>query len=175
MEKTAQHNHSNPFLKEERKGSISEHHKAYLGTDVPKDYFAKKKASLLEDLSKMEIPQKKKTPIFWLQSHFKYAVAASVTALVCLSIWVQNFNASTVSLENNFELFSNTEDVLINALFVEDEAINAYASYVLVNEILVKADASEENLENIFLNSLLVEDSLLDNYVDEEFVRNIIL
>lgn len=175
MGKTDQHNNSNSFLEKERKKFISEHHKAYLGTDVPKDYFAKKKASILADISKIEIPQKKKTPIFWLQSNFKYTVAASVTVLVCLSIWVQNFNTSTVSLENNFELFSNTEAVLINALFVEDEAINAYASYVLVNEILVKADVSEENLENIFLNSLLIEDSLLDNYVDEEFVKNIIL
>ena len=175
MEKTDQYNNSNSFLKKERKESISEHHKAYLGTDVPKDYFAKKKASILADISKIEIPQKKKTPIFWLQSNFKYTVAASVTVLLCLSIWLQNINSTTNSLEHNFDLLANSEDVLMNALFVEDGAMDAYANHILVNEILVKANASEEKLENILLNSLLIEDSLLDDYVSEEFVENIIL
>lgn len=177
MKKVHTKNNNPSFLEKHAKASITEHHKVYLGTDIPKDYFAKSKASILEQVAKTETTQPKKKTIFWLQHKVQYAAAASIAILLGFSIWMQSNKATSTPVESNpnFENFAETENSLINSLFVEDSEINAYADAVLVNEVLAKANASEEKLENIFINSLFVNDSLIDNYTDDEFLESIIL
>lgn len=177
MKKVHSKNNRPSFLEKQTKASITEHHKAYLGTDIPKDYFTRSKTAILEQVAAIEASQPKKKTIFWLQPKVQYAAAASIAILLSFTIWIQSNNAinTSVSPNTNFEIFAETENSLINSLFVEDTEINAYADAVLVHEVLAKANASEEKLENIFINSLFVNDSLIDNYTDDEFLENIIL
>ena len=53
MEKSTQNKNENNFLKESFNGDTSKHHQKYLGTDVPEDYFAKSKTSILEKIKKI--------------------------------------------------------------------------------------------------------------------------
>ncbi|QMU66439.1 MAG: hypothetical protein GKR88_20550 [Flavobacteriaceae bacterium] len=147
-----------------RKGTVSDHHKAYLGMDVPEGYFVKSKQSIL-DLIKAE---KKETKVFYLRRLFQ--MAASVTLLVVLTIWLQFVNKPhTETSEITFD------SILITSLFVEDDSVDAFAEGILVSEVLVEAEKSEQDLENIFINSLFVEDSLIDSYAKESLLNHIVL
>lgn len=150
------------FLKD-KIGTTSEHHKAYLGMEVPEGYFASSKQSILDMVSK----EKKETPVFYLRRSFQ--VAASITLLIALTIWFQFGGEST----GNFEVAS--DDILIESLFVDDTDMNAFVEDVLVSEVMLEAEKSEQELENIFMNSLFVEDSLIDSYTKETLIDNIIL
>ncbi len=163
------------FLKG-KKGGVSEHHKEYLGMDVPDGFFANSKQSIL-DLVKEEgtrpyrterSGEEKTTPVFYLRRSFQ--VAASITLLVVLTVW---FQFSKPDIDNAFEIAS--DDVLIESLFVEDIDMNRFVNDIVVSEIVVEAEISEQNLENIFMNSLFVEDSLIDGYTKESLLDHIIL
>ena len=39
---------------------------------------------------------------------------------------------------------------------------------ILINEIVIKAELSEQRMDDLFFNSLFVEDSLIDNYTDDD-------
>lgn len=147
------------FLKE-KIGSTSEHHKQYLGMDVPEGYFKSSKKSIL-DLVKEE---KKETPVFYLRRSFQ--VAASITLLVALTVWFQFSNSDTLEIASN--------DILIESLFVEDESMNDFLEEVLVSEVVEEA-GKEKEMENVLMNSLFVEDSLLDSYTQDALLDNIIL
>ena len=147
------------FLKE-KIGSTSEHHKQYLGMDVPEGYFKSSKQSIL-DLVKEE---KKETPVFYLRRSFQ--VAASITLLVVLTAWFQ-FSSS-----DSLEIASN--DILIESLFIEDDNMNDFVEEILVSEVVEEA-GKEKEMENVLMNSLFVEDSLLDNYTQDALLDNIIL
>ena len=165
MKKSEEHNNqnSNNFLKEKETISASDHHKEYLGMDVPEDYFQTSKANILDAISK-----KKQAPVFYLRRPFQ--IAASLTILVCLSIVIR---MSSVEDLNDFEIASN--DILIESLFVEDTDMNAFVNDIVMTEIVVEAEMSEQDLENILMNSLFVDDSLLDDYTKKSVLDNIIL
>lgn len=149
------------------KGSISQHHKELLGTDIPKDYFASSKKNILE-LVKEETPKKQKL-ISW-SPRLRYAIAASIVFVLSLTIWLQYVDGG-----NDVELNELADDALMNSLFVEDTDMETFANAILVSEVMIKAELSEQNLENTFMNSLFVEDSLVDDYMGKSLLENIIL
>lgn len=151
------------FLKEKGAVSSSERHKEYLGMDIPEDYFRNSKANILDLVS-----EKETIPVFYLRKSFQ--VAASITLLVVLSISILFSKDSSIDY---FEVAS--DDTLFESLFIEDGNMNEFVEGVLVSEILVEAETSEQKLENIFINSLFVEDSLLDSYTKKSILDNIIL
>ena len=150
------------FLKE-KTGSSSQHHKEYLGMDVPEGYFASSKQSIL-DMVKEESTQEKEVPVFYLRRSFQ--VAASIALLIALTIGFQ------ISNGEDFEIAS--DDMLIESLFVSDEGMNDFVEGVLVSEVVEEA-GKEKEMEDALINSLFVEDSLLDNYTKETLLDNIIL
>lgn len=150
------------FLKE-KTGSSSQHHKEYLGMDVPEGYFASSKQSIL-DMVKEESTQEKEVPVFYLRRSFQ--VAASIALLIALTIGFQ------FSSGEDFEIAS--DDLLIESLFVSDEGMNDFVEGILVSEVVEEA-GKEKEMEDALINSLFVEDSLLDNYTNETLLDNIIL
>ncbi|MFY0630141.1 MAG: hypothetical protein JXR05_07145 [Flavobacteriaceae bacterium] len=154
---------SDNFLKEKVGVSSSEHHKEYLGMGVPENYFSNSKATILDLVS-----EKKIVPVFYLRRSFQ--VAASLTLLVCLSIAIRFSTTNTPD-----DLFIASDDVLIESLFVDDANVSEFMNDVLVSEIVVEAEVSEQNLENILMNSLFIEDSLIDGYAKKSLLDNIIL
>ena len=176
--KKSTENNSNNFLKEDVTGDISKHHKAYLGTTLPKGYFKKSKTSILNKIkeeSKVEAPKEiKKQIVFWMKPSFKYVAAASLVFILSLTLWLQN--ADYKNQENNsLELLSYSDAILINSLLVEDADLELFADATLMNEIVIKAELSEQKMDDLFLNSLFVEDSLIDNYTEDELLETIVL
>ena len=160
--------------------NISEHHQEYLGTSIPEDYFSKSKHSILDKISekanKNVIDKKpKKQLVFYMRPQFRYFAAASLVFILSLTVWLQNSNNKDDFNTVNVEAYAYQDDILINSLLVDDSELDAFADATLFNEVLVKAELSEQKLDNLILNSLIVEDSLLDNYMDDEFVETIIL
>ncbi len=177
MKKTTQNKDNTNFLKEVTNQSVSKHHKEYLGTDIPKDYFTKSKLSILDKIKETQeevVPTPKKQSVFWLKPQFKYAVAASVILMFGVTVWLQNINTNNAP-KINTEFLVIEDDVLINSLLVEDSEIELFADATLMNEIVIKAELSEQKMDDLLINSLFVEDSLIDIYTDEEFIETIIL
>jgi hypothetical protein len=178
MEKSTENNNQKNFLKEGFKGDLSKHHKDSLGTTVPEGYFAKSKMSILDKIKEEEIKEApkeiKKQIVFWLQPQFRYMAAASLVFILSLTIWLQSADNNKVD-ENNIEFLSFSDDVLINSLLVDDADLDLFADATLINEIVIKAEISEQIIDDLFLNSLFVEDSLIDNYTDDGFLETIIL
>lgn len=163
------------FLKDDF-SDATQHHSKYLGTEIPDNYFATSKASILSKISDESKTDEvtKKPKVFYLRPQFKYAVAASLVFLLSLSVWLQNSN---VNKPNNLDLdtLAYTDDVLVESLLVDDDAIDSFAETTLFEEVVVKAEESEQKLDDLILNSLIVEDSLLDDYIKDEMVETIIL
>jgi len=178
MEEITKNNYKKSFLKEGFKGGISKHHKKYLGTNVPEGYFVKSKISILEKTNKeIKIESSKGTKkqlVFWIQPHFKYIAAASLVFILSLTVWLQNKNLDVLK-ENDIELFSFSDDVLINSLWIDDADLESFAEVIIINEILIKATIFEQKIDDLFLNSLFVEDSLIDNYTNDGFIETFIL
>jgi len=176
MKTSTNNNNRKGFLQEGFKGSVTEHHKKYLGTTVPKDYFAASKISILEKIKEEQlvVVAPKKQQVFWLRTNFRYTAAASIVFLLCATLWLQNFKNNEKD-RVSVTLLSFNEDVLVNSLLVDDTQINAYAEATLINEIVIKAELSEQKLDNLILDAMISEDSLLDNYINDEFIETIIL
>ena len=153
-------NRKEEFLKE-KTGSSSQHHKAYLGMDVPEGYFTSSKQSIL-DLVKEE---KKETPVFYLRRSFQ--VAASITLLVVLAISFQFSNSATTK-------DIAYDDLLIESLFVEDDNMNDFVEGILVSDEVEEAGKGKE-MEDFLINSLFVDDSSLEDYTNDSLLDNVIL
>jgi hypothetical protein len=179
MEKSTENNNKQNFLKEGFKGDISKHHKKYLGTEIPEGYFTKSKSSILDKIKedvKIEVSiATKKQLVFWMRPQFKYIAAASLVFIFSVTVWLQSFNKTDVLDETNFELFAFSDDVLIESLLVDESEIEAFTDATLFNEILVKAELSEQKLDNLVLDNLMLEDSLLDNYIDYRLIETLVL
>lgn len=159
---------SNSFLDSNRSdGTITDHHKQMLGADIPQDYFKRSKLSILEAVKEEEVSKPK---VIKLQPRFRYAIAASIAVLVSLTIWIQSSSGISSS-----ELNELADDALINSLLIEDADMGSFTDDVLVSEVMVKAEISEQNIENVFMNSLFVEDSLIDDYMGNSLLENVIL
>lgn len=174
MEKSTENNKQN-FLKKGLQDDISKHHKKFLGTDTPDGYFAKSKLSILDKIKEETANAKKtiilkKQKVFWLQPKLQYVAAASLVFVLGLTIWLQSANNNRVE-ELNIELLSFNDDVLINSLFVEDNELDAYANATLMNEVIIKAELSEQKMDNLILDVLVLEDSLSD----DKFIESLIL
>lgn len=166
------------FLKKDKLQG-SELHKKFLGTDVPENYFAKSKLSILDKIKQEEVEEevveKKTTKVFYLRSQFKYAVAASLVFILSLTFWLQK-NQSTNDLDTtNIELYALQDDVLLESLLVDDGDIDAFTEEIVIDEIVVKAEKKAQNMDDLILESLIVEDSLLDDYLKEELIDAVIL
>lgn len=182
MENSTENNNKKNFLKEGFPGDISKHHKDYLGTSIPKDYFAKSKLSILNKIKEEqknensinELP--KKQLVFYMQPQFKYIAAASLVFLLSLTVWLQNANNSIDDVHNiHIKSLAFEDDILTASLLVEDDEIDAFTDATLFNEVLVKAELKEQNLDNLILDTLILKDSLLDEYIDNKFIETIIL
>lgn len=165
----------NKFLKEVI-SDTTQHHKEYLGTEIPEGYFSTSKSSILDKI-KQEAKfdeQPKKQMVFYLRPQFKYIAAASLVFILSLTIWLQSSkNQNDVNI--NIEAFAFEEDVLIESLLIDDADVDAFADATLFNEVVVKAELSEQKLDNVILNSLILEDSLIDDYIDDKLLETIIL
>lgn len=179
MEQFNKHKSYQKFLEESSSDDISKRHSKYLGTEIPEGYFATSKLSILEKIKsekqlESEIIPERRT-IFWLQPQFKFAVAASLVLFLGLTIWFQNTNFYQEKQTVNFELLSFTDDVLLNSLLIDEKDVESFSNITLMNEIVLKAELSEQKIDDLFLNSLFVEDSLIDNYTNKNFIESIIL
>lgn len=149
----------------------TEHHKEYLGTTIPEGYFKQSKRSILNKVKEeqqKEVPKQAK--VFWLQPRFRYAVAASLLFLLSLTIWLQNANNDQLE-DNNIELLSFNDDVLVNSLFIEDDELETYTNTTLMNEVVIKAELSEQRMDDLILDSMILDDSLSE----DKFIETIIL
>jgi hypothetical protein len=178
MKKSAENNNKENFLKQGFKGDISKHHKKYLGTEIPEGYFAKSKNSILDKIkeeTQIEVPKQiKKQLVFWMQPQFKYIAAASLVFILSLTVWLQNANETDI-IDANFELLVFSDDVLLESLLIDESEFEAFTNATLFNEILVKAELSEQKLDNLILDNLILGDSLLDDYIYDELIETIIL
>lgn len=177
MKNTSENNNKENFLKEGFEGSISKHHKKYLGTGIPEGYFAESKISILAKIKEVSLlnEQPKRQLVFWMQPQFKYMVAASLVFVLGITIWMQNLDISNATNEITFDQVAFTNDILLESLLVEESEIEAFTNATLFNEVVVKAELSEQKLDNLILNSLIIEDSLFDDYIDDKFIETIIL
>jgi hypothetical protein len=162
----------------QHKADVSKLHKDKLGMDVPEDFFAKSKASILNKVIKPEIP---KQTLFWLRPMIAYPIAASVILAIAITFWMQNNNTK------NIEQITNTEDLkllnsdfldsdfLISSLMVSDTEMHNYIDSYIIDKVVIEGELSEQQLENIFINSILIEDSLINNYIDKNLIENILL
>ncbi len=178
MKKSTENNNNQSFLKEGLKGDISKHHKKYLGTDIPEGYFVKSKMSILDKIKEEHVTEEvisKKGKLFWMQPQFKYIAAASLVFILSLTVWLQSSSNQNDLDIINIETLAFSEDVLINSLLIEESEVDAFEDATLFNEVLVKAELSEQKLDNLILDSLFVEDTLLDDYINEGMFESIIL
>ena len=113
--------------------------------------------------------------IFWLRPQVKFAAAASLVLFLGVTIWFQNANFSQKGKTVYFELLTFSEDVLVNSLLIDENEVESFSSITLMNEIVFKAELSEQKIDNLFLDSLFIEDSLIDNYTNKNFIESIIL
>ena len=58
---------------------------------------------------------------------------------------------------------------------MDESEIDAFTDATLFNEILVKAEISEQKLDNLVLDSLILEDSLLNDYIDYGLIETLVL
>lgn len=176
MKNFNKNNSEKSFLEQQFSENIAERHSNYLGTEIPEGYFTTSKLAILERIKNEEISENpKKQFVFWLKPSFKYAVAASLVFLVGMTIWLQNFTKPEAQFTTDFELLSFSDNVLLNSILVDDAQFDSYTNITLLNEIVIKAELSEQKMEDILLNSLFVEDSLLNNYTEKNFIESIIL
>ena len=178
MKKSTENSNNQSFLKEGLKGDISKHHKKYLGTDIPEGYFVKSKMSILDKIKEEHVTEEvisKKGKLFWMQPQFKYIAAASLVFILSLTVWLQSSSNQNDLDIINIETLAFSEDVLINSLLIEESEVDAFEDATLFNEVLVKAELSEQKLDNLILDSLFVEDTLLDDYINEGMFETIIL
>jgi NADH:ubiquinone oxidoreductase subunit 5 (subunit L)/multisubunit Na+/H+ antiporter MnhA subunit len=174
MGKSAEKNKKTNFLKEGIIDGISKKHSAYLGITVPKEYFAKSKIVIIDQIKSEAVAvriKEKKQLTFWMLPNIKYIAVASLVFILGLTVWFQKDDFS----KTNFELFSFSEDHLINSLFIKDSEFEAFADATLINEIIIKAELSERKIDDLFLNYLFLEDSLIEIYTDKNFIETIIL
>ena len=162
----------------QHKADISRLHKEKLGMDIPEDFFAKSKESIL---NKVIIPEKPKQTTFWLRPVIAYPIAASIFLAIALTFWMQKDN-----VENN-EQITNTEniellnseildgDFLTASLMVSDSDMDKFLDNYIMKNVVIEAEKSEQQLENIFINSVLIEDSLINSYIDQSLIENIVL
>lgn len=177
MEKSTQNSNKKNFLREGFQGDISKHHKEYLGTEIPEGYFLKSKNSILDKIKEevqIEVEVKKQI-VFYMHPQFKYFVAASLVFIFSLTIWLQNSNNQDEFNNLNLESIAFQDDVLIESLLIDDSDLDAFTDATLFNEVVVKAELSEQKLDDVILNSLILEDSLLDDYIDGNLLETIIL
>ncbi|MBT8178973.1 MAG: hypothetical protein HKP60_07635 [Eudoraea sp.] len=163
-------------LHTQKKEAISRLHKEKLGMEVPENYFANSRSSIMEKVSSSE---KKTTSVFYMRPVFRYAIAATVILLVSLGITLKILSDSDsdviIPSEENLELASMADDdYLITSILVSNEDLEFFLDQYLLEGILVKAELNEQEFDNVFMNSLLVKDSLIDTYIDDHFIDDII-
>ncbi|MDG1404162.1 hypothetical protein [Polaribacter sp.] len=179
MEKSTEHSNKKSFLKEDIKDGISKHHNKYLGTKIPEGYFILSKISILDKIKEeILIEESKKTKkqlVFWMQPQFKFMAVATLVFILSLTVWLQNMNKTNAINETNLEFLVFSDDVLLESLLVDESNLDEFSDVILFNEILVKAELSEQKIDNLVLDNLILGDSLLDNYIEDGLIETIFL
>ena len=176
METLKNNINDNRFLKKGPKGTVTSYHKEHLGLAIPKGYFKKSKQSILDKIKEERevVLLSKRRKMFWLQPSIRYVAAASILFLVGVGMWFQNVS-STKATQINVELMSFNDDILLDALLVDDHQLNSFAEATLINEVVLKAQLLEQELDDFSLDALILEHTLLDDYIEFEFVEKLIL
>lgn len=150
-------------------------HKEMLGMDIPKDYFSKSKTEILKAVA--ETPEKE-PKVIRMNPFMRYAVAASVIALISLGVFFtyNNNNPKPIpSTVTNIDFSTIQEnDILINSLLVEDGDMDEFLDAYVVNEIVIKAEESKKAFDDILIESLFIQDSSLDDYINNQIIDNIL-
>lgn len=168
-----------PFLNKgiSEKG-LTEVHREYLGMQVPDDYFKQSKEIILKSIP-MKNEQERR--VFGLNRFIAYPIAASILILVAVAFWLQYRGTENVPVQQETKVAGVWErgmtegDFLVNALLVDEAEMSRFADDYLFEQIVVKAELSEQQLEEFFINTMLVEDSLVNDYLDEGLVEHIVL
>ncbi len=176
--------HTRPY-----KQDLGELHKNYLGMEVPEGYFSSSKSRILDALPSKEVIEEKisgkinkqrRGRLFGLKRTVIYPLAASILLLIAITIGIKNDSRMEVPEADATviaarEALEGTDDFLRRSLLVEDAEIDQYTDDYLVDQIIVRAELSEQELENIFINSLFVDDSLVDEFLEESLLEQVVM
>lgn len=150
-------------------------HKEMLGMDIPKDYFSKSKTEILKAVAETS---EKEPKVIRMNPFMRYAVAASVIALISLGVFFtynNNDPKPIPSTVTNIDFSTIQEnEILINSLLVEDGDMDEFLDAYVVNEIVIKAEVSEKAFDDILIESLFIQDSSLDDYLNNQIIDNIL-
>ncbi|PQV48185.1 hypothetical protein CLV33_10531 [Jejuia pallidilutea] len=157
---------------------ISKLHKEKLGMDIPNDFFAKSKQTILNKVIQEEQPRQ---TIFWLRPMIAYPIAASIVLAIALTLWMQNKDIDTTEQITNTETIKTISpdmldgDFLTSSLLISESEMDTYLNSYLITNVVIEAELSQQELENIFINSILIEDSLINTYLNKSLIENIVL
>lgn len=147
-----------------KENNIDKTHKKDLGLGVPENYFTTSKNEILSKIAN----EKKAKVVPLYKNKFMWFAAAGITLLVALTVFKPDVfpsidkNPSIVSdsinkfqnLELVYDLFTtDTQDITIASLFMNDAEISNYLENNIIEEILI-----DEKIDSFMLESMLSEE-----------------
>ena len=147
-----------------KENNIDKTHKKDLGFGVPENYFTTSKNEILSKIAN----EKKAKVVPLYKNKFMWFAAAGITLLVALTVFKPDVfpsidkNPSIVSdsinkfqnLELVYDLFTtDTQDITIASLFMNDAEISNYLENNIIEEILI-----DEKIDSFMLESMLSEE-----------------
>lgn len=152
---------------------VSRHHKEYLGTDIPEDYFAKSKLSILNKIKSIDNSFLKESNSEVTQHHKKYLgtdipegyFAKSKTSIIDkikeeAKMASQPKKQTVFYMRSNFRYIAVASLVFILSLTVWLQNSNNISE---INHLNIEGLAFQDD---VLINSLLVEDSEVDAFAD---------
>lgn len=117
--------------------SLEKQHKKDLGLDLPKDYFSKSKASILDKIKAEELQEAPQETAKVIPLYRRKIVvwSMSAVAVVLLAITVFNPFASTTEIDSN--------DVLIASLLTDESDVDNFVDDFVNDELLTEDVFSE--------------------------------
>lgn len=182
MEKSTENNKKN-FLKEGFT-QVSKHHKKYLGTDIPEDYFAKSKLSILNKINK-EIADNNflKESTSEVTQHHKEYLGTNLPE----GYFDKSKSSILNRIKEDVKAKEQTKKQLVFYLRPQFKYIIA-ASLVFILSLTVwlqnsnnQNDINNLNIElfafqdDVLINSLLVEDSEVDAFADATLFNEVLV
>lgn len=147
-----------------KENNIDKTHKKDLGLGVPENYFTTSKNEILSKIAN----EKKAKVVPLYKNKFMWFAAAGIALLVALTVFKPDVfpsidkNPSIVSdsinkfqnLELVYDLFTtDTQDITIASLFMNDAEISNYLENNIIEEILI-----DEKIDSFMLESMLSEE-----------------
>ena len=147
-----------------KENNIDKTHKKDLGLGVPENYFTTSKNEILSKIAN----EKKAKVVPLYKNKFMWFAAAGIALLVALTVFKPDVfpsidkNPSIVSdsinkfqnLELVYDLFTtDTQDITMASLFMNDAEISNYLENNIIEEILI-----DEKIDSFMLESMLSEE-----------------